>query len=310
MKKLADQLPSVLMQSRAPATVKKYTAAFKQWQLWSASQGVKSLPADPLHVSLYMVKKINEAKSPAPISAAVHGISWMHQVNGLPDPCKTDIVAKVHQAGSRLLASPRKRKLPLSKGILRRLCKTLSTGKLMDLQILTLITLGFAGCLRWDDLSKIRVDGLSIHRDYMAIFLDSRKNDQLREGSWVFVSRWKGSHCPVALVEQLLDQGKHKSDAHLFGRIRSAKGAQLVQGAMSYSRARELIRSALSKIGEDPDKYGVHSLRSGGVSVAAAAGVPDRLIQRHGGWKSEAGMRCYFEESLPNLLLVSKSIGH
>ena len=57
------------------------------------------------------------------------------------------------------------------------------------------------------------------------------------------------------------------------------------------------------------EEQGVHSLRSGGVSMAAAAGVPDRLIQRHGGWRSESGMKAYFEESLPNLLKVSQAIG-
>ena len=36
----------------------------------------------------------------------------------------------------------------------------------------------------------------------MAVFLQSRKNDQFREGSWVFVSRWKDALYPVALTEQ------------------------------------------------------------------------------------------------------------
>jgi len=309
MRRLLRQLPSVLEQSLAPSTVKKYKATFKHWKAWSADQNVTSLPADPLHVALYLVKKVNESESPAPVSAAVHAISWFHQISGHPDPCRADVVGRVHQAAMRQLSGPRVRKLPLSKSVLNRLGNVLSVDKLLELQTLTLITLGFAGCLRWDDLSNIFVDSLAIHRDYMAIFLTSRKNDQLREGSWVFINRWKGSLCPVALIEQFLEQGGHESNARLFGRIRSVNGGQVVVGAMSYSRARELIRSALSRIGEDPDRYGVHSLRSGGVSVAAAAGVPDRLIQRHGGWKSEAGMKSYFAESLPNLLMVSKAIG-
>ena len=83
----------------------------------------------------------------------------------------------------------------------------------------------------------------------------------------------------------------------------------MIRDTMSYSRARESVRTASASVGEDPDKYGQHSLRSGGDSVAAAAGVPDRLIQHHGGWKSEAGMKCYFAESLPNLLMVTQAIG-
>ena len=77
---------------------------------------------------------------------------------------------------------------------------------------------------------------------------------------------------------------------------------------MSYSRARESISTALASVGEDPDKYGQHNLRSGGGSVTFAAGVPDRL-KHHGGWKSEAGMKCHFTESMLNLLMVSLTVG-
>lgn len=59
---------------------------------------------------------------------------------------------------------------------------------------------------------------------------------------------------------------------------------------------------------EDQEKYGLHSLRSGGVSDAAAAGVPDRLIRRHGGWRSETAALAYFKETLPNLMVVTKAL--
>ena len=65
------------------------------------------------------------------------------------------------------------------------------------------------------------------------------------------------------------------------------------------------MREALKRIGVNPDGYGLHSLRSGGASTAAAAGVPDRLIQQQGGWRSDA-MKAYIQESLPNLLQVSQ----
>ena len=189
-----------------------------------------------------------------------------------------------------------------------KLGKLLTTGKLADLQTLTPITLGFAGCLRWDDLSHICVGDLSFHRDYVAVFLQSRKNDQFREGSCVFVSRWKGVLYPVALTEQLLDEGHQTQLASLFGRIRSLGGKQVIRATMSYSIAGESIRTALASVGADPDKYGQHSLRSEVVSVAAAAGLQGRLIQHHGGWKSKAGMKCYFTESMLNLVIVSLTI--
>ena len=51
------------------------------------------------------------------------------------------------------------------------------------------------------------------------------------------------------------------------------------------------------------------SLRSGGASQAAKAGVPDRLFKRHGRWKSENAKDGYVKERVPNLLSVSQSLG-
>ena len=308
MQHLASQLPEVLEKSRAPATTRKYKAAFNRWSDWAVDQDVPPMPADPLHVALYLVKLINSSNSPAPVSAAVHGISWNHSIHGHEDPCQHNIVLNVHQAVKRTLCTPRLRKEPLSQKLLTKLYNCLSSGTLQDHQTLTLICVGFAGFMRWDDLTHIYADEIVIQKEYMAISLESRKNDQFREGSRIFVSRWAGDLCPVKLVEGLLARGRHAGHVQLFGTIRRTKQGEKIQGAMSYSRARELLREVLQKIGEDPDKFGLHSLRSGGVSAAAMTGVPDRLIQRQGGWKSEAGMKCYFSESLPKLLQVSKAI--
>eukprot|EP00117_Sycon_ciliatum_P027704 scpid40646/ scgid22450/ len=188
MSLLAQQLPTVLEGARAKSTVKKYKASFTQWQRWAKGQGISALPADPLHVALYLVKKIATSSTPAPVSAAAHGISWKHNTYSHPDPCRVPMVQRVHQAAKRFLATQRRRKAPLTPKLLKKLKVSLSTGKLQDLQTLTLVTLGFAGFLRWDDLAHVRIDALSIHRDYMAVFLECRKNDQFREGSWVFIS--------------------------------------------------------------------------------------------------------------------------
>ena len=82
MKQPVSQIPAVLEQSIAPSTARKYKSTFKRWQAWASKQGVLSMPADPLYISLYLVKKINDSRSPAPGSDALHSIAWMHQISG------------------------------------------------------------------------------------------------------------------------------------------------------------------------------------------------------------------------------------
>ena len=77
---------------------------------------------------------------------------------------------------------------------------------------------------------------------------------------------------------------------------------------LSYSRALELMRGQLQAIGFDPKKYGLHSMRLGGASLATALGVPDRLIMHHEGWRSELSKNRYINESLGSLLEISRTL--
>ena len=202
------------------------------------------------------------------------------------------------------------RKQPLEAKHVKTVIAKFGDGNLGQLQIATLITLGFSAFLRWDDLSKLERQDIAIEEDHMKIFLVKRKNDQYREGSWIFVARSRKLTCPVNLVEKFLRRGKHSQQDKLFRKIsHTSNGMELRKAPLSYSRARELFRMQISAIGLKPAAYGLHSLRSGGTSEAAAWVIPDRLIQRHGGWRSEKSMNMYIKETHKTLLRVSQSLG-
>ena len=59
----------------------------------------------------------------------------------------------------------------------------------------------------------------------------------------------------------------------------------------------------------DVSKIAVHSLRSGGATAAANAGVQDRMFKRHGRWVSENAKDGYAKDNLDSMLSVSKSLG-
>ena len=59
----------------------------------------------------------------------------------------------------------------------------------------------------------------------------------------------------------------------------------------------------------DISAIGTHSLRSGGATAAANAGIPDRLFKRHGRWASESAEDRYVQVSLSSRFSVSKALG-
>ena len=77
---------------------------------------------------------------------------------------------------------------------------------------------------------------------------------------------------------------------------------------MSYTRTREIVLQAFAEIGYPKQLFGFHSLRAGGSSAAANAGVSDRLFKRHGRWRTDRAKDGYIKASLESLLLVSKSL--
>lgn len=213
------------------------------------------------------------------------------------------------EAARRILAKLATRKAPLRADLVRKLVLRLEHGNLAELQLATLIALGFFGFLRWDDLNNLTVDSIHFEESHIALFLEKRKNDQFREGSWVFISSSDEKPCPVEVVEKFIVQGCHEQGSKLFRRIQHTKnGWQLKKQGMSYSRANQLLKAELKKEKLNVSHYSIHSLRAGGASAAATLGVPDRLFQRHGGWRSETAKNNYLRESLDSLLLITKSM--
>jgi hypothetical protein len=101
------------------------------------------------------------------------------------------------------------------------------------------------------------------------------------------------------------DQGK------VFRAVDSTKNGQRLRksGGISYTRLRELLLEKIEQLGMDPKAFGMHSLRAGGATAAARAGVADRLFKRHGRWRSESAKDGYVKDALETRLSVTKQLG-
>ena len=81
---------------------------------------------------------------------------------------------------------------------------------------------------------------------------------------------------------------------------------------ISYTTCRDIFRDTLSQLGYNPNDYGLHSLRSSGITSAvrnSSNSIPERLLKIHGRWKSDSAKDMYVEESLENRLQVTKYLG-
>ena len=76
------------------------------------------------------------------------------------------------------------------------------------------------------------------------------------------------------------------SELYLFRQITKHKGQQCLKdgGAVSYTTMRELFKKKVKELGYAAENFSLYSLRAGGASAAANAGVVDRLFKRHCRW--------------------------
>ena len=316
LKELATLLPTVVFSSRAPSTVKKYSGAFLRWKDWLTQKfEVDCCPASPTQISLYLMFLIKKSSTSSPIEEAVNAISWAHQIACVDDPTQSDLVKQIVAGAKRILAHKATKKEPLTPEILSQLVDRFAQEKadLDDIRVMTWCLIGFAGFLRYSELAALKESDVKIFSQHMEIFIESSKTDQYRDGAWVVIARTTTKVCPVKMTERYFTLGgiSGSPELHLFrGITRSKNGVKLrKQGGISYTRMRELLLEKLEKIGLDPKQYGLHSLRAGGATAAANAGVPDRLFKRHGRWRSENAKDGYVKDSLANRLSVTKDMG-
>ena len=87
----------------------------------------------------------------------------------------------------------------------------------------------------------------------------------------------------------------------------------LRNGKLSYTRCREIFKDALKDMGYDPKDYGLHSLRSGGVTSVVSNdrshNVSERLLKLHGRGKSDEANDKYILEPQCSRLRVTKYLG-
>ena len=70
-----------------------------------------------------------------------------------------------------------------------------------------------------------------------------------------------------------------------------------------------LFLDVITAVGMKREEFSLHSLRSGGASTAANAGVNDRLFESHGRWRSESAKDGYVDDNIEALLSVSGMLG-
>ncbi|XP_071124201.1 uncharacterized protein [Mytilus edulis] len=242
---------------------------------------------------------------------------WAHKLAGFNNPCTSELVTFVNEGAQRKLGHFITKKDPITPDILRKIVHTYGhlNSNLKDLRTVCMCLLSYAGFLRFSELVNLRGIDIKIYSTHANLYLAKSKTDIYREGRDVVISRTNLVTCPVCMLERYLKLASitSNSEEFIFRSVNFCKSDNSYKlrstGPLSYTRAREILLSSLQSIGLDSKRFGLHILRSGGASAAAAAGVEGRLFKKHGRWKSDTAKDGYVKESLKDRLSVTNNIG-
>ena len=317
LKELASRLEATVFASRAPGTTDAYRRSFARWKKFASSKSeFQHFPAKTEHVALYLQHLMDTTHSQSAVDSAIYAIQWAHTIAAIPSPTNSPIIHAIREAAKRLVGTrPVNKKEPISAGMIRKLVNNSNFDNLLELRNVCIFILAYAGFFRIQEVLHIKYGDIHFNSGYVVINVDVSKTDQLRKGNEVVISVGSGEKtCPVKILRRYLTEVERypvQSDHFVFRALSKCKsGHKLVaiNRPFSYSTIREYFKVNFKDIVPDISLFSTHSLRAGGASAAANAGVPDRLFQRHGRWRSVSAKNGYVDDSLGSRLTVSRML--
>jgi hypothetical protein len=234
-----------------------------------------------------MSKHINPRSLPGYLSGIISRLEPLFPE--VRENAQKPIVRRTLQGCKRLNPKAIKRKRPLDYGDLRKLLGNISPDSPYDdLLFVTLVLTGFYALMRLgelvmpDQLAKrsfrkiICRSSLKMDNTHYQFLLPAHKADRFFEGNTILIQSTTSAPDAVPIMQRYVQERDIRFPHHpqLFLRSDGTVPAR----AFFMQRIKEALAGDV----------GGHSMRSGGATALAIAGIPDNRIQAMGRWSSDA----------------------
>ena len=298
IKALQEETLLNLQNSKANNTVRAYKSDFKDFGLFCAQNGFKSLPSDPKIVSLYLTYLSTKEAKMSTLKRRLVSIGVIHRLKGHYLDTKHPSIIENLMGIKRRKGSIQKRKKPILIRDLKLIVNVIDKQKIKDIKKLrdrSIILIGFSGGFRRNEIVSLDYDDLDFVEEGLKIQIRKSKTDQFGEGSVKALPYFDSSqYCPVLSLKKWIEASKITSGP-VFRRF--SKGSKLSKNRLTDQTVALLIKEYLKLAGIDNKNYSGHSLRSGFATSAAESGVEERSIMAMTGHKSAEMVRRYIKEA-------------
>ena len=298
IKALQEETLLNLQNSKANNTVRAYKSDFKDFGIFCAKNGFKSLPSEPKIVSLYLTHLSTKDAKISTLKRRLVSIGVIHKLKGHYLDTKHPAIIENIMGIKRRKGNNQKGKKPILINDLKKIINVIdqqSKEEIKKLRDRSIILIGFSGGFRRSELVNIDYDDIEFVSEGVKIFIKRSKTDQFGEGSVKALPYFDNSqYCPVASLQKWINISKINSGP-LFRRF--LKGLKLSEKRLTDQTVALLIKEYLELAGIDSKNYSGHSLRSGFATSAAESGAEERSIMAMTGHKTTQMVRRYIKEA-------------
>ncbi|MDC0562537.1 tyrosine-type recombinase/integrase [Candidatus Pelagibacter ubique] len=298
LKALQEETLLNLQSSKAINTVRAYKSDFKDFGLFCAQNGFKSLPSEPKIVSLYLTHLSSRDSKMSTLKRRLVSIGVIHKLKGHYLDTKHPIIIENIMGIKRRKGSIQKGKKPLLINNLKLIINVIDECNYEDIKRFrdrSIILMGFSGGFRRNEIVSLDHDDLDFVSEGLKINLKRSKTDQFGEGSVKGLPYFDNiQYCPVLSLKNWIEVS-NISSGPLFRRF--SKGSKLSEIRLTDQTVALLIKKYLKLAGIDNKNYSGHSLRSGFATSAAESGAEERSIMAMTGHKSTEMVRRYIKDA-------------
>jgi len=298
IKALQEETILNLKSSKSDNTLRAYKSDFKDFGLFCAKNGFKSLPSEPKVISLYLTHLSTNDIKMSTLKRRLVSIGVIHKLKGHYLDTKHPSIIENIMGIKRRKGSSQKGKKPILISNLKIIIKAIDKQKIDEIKKLrdrTIILIGFSGGFRRNEIVSLNHDDLEFMPEGLKITLRRSKTDQYGEGLLKGLPYFNNpEYCPVLSIKKWLDFSKINTGP-LFRRFN--KGSKLSEKRLTDQTVALLIKRYLELAGIDSRNFSGHSLRSGFATSAAESGAEERSIMAMTGHKSTEMVRRYIKEA-------------
>src|SRR6056300_595475 len=228
IKALKEETLLNLQNSKANNTVRAYKSDFKDFSLFCAQNGFKSLPSEPKIVSLYLTYLSTKEVKVSTLKRRLVSIGVIHKLKGHYLDTKHPSIIENLMGIKRRKGSIQRGKKPLLINDLKLLINAIDEVKEEEIKKFrdrSIILIGFSGGFRRNEIVSLDYDDLDFVTEGLKINLKRSKTDQFGEGSVKGLPYFDNiQYCPVLSLKNWIEISRIRSGP-LFRRF--SKGTKL-----------------------------------------------------------------------------------